>query len=495
MNARFDTWAVKAIAKHGHKFDLSLARTEFDTVRSVVTIVCPDHGSFTKPAYQHLSQKYSCPQCADEAKGNGVRLTHDEILARFKEVHGSTYDYSKVKFKTTLDAVTIICPTHGEFQQKPHYHQAGHGCPKCGYLHSGDDRRRSLEEAIHLAYTATGKTLDFSKNIEYSGNQYDYAVYTCPKHGEKKAMWYSLWAGHGCPGCVSGAQRSRYERWLEGIYGDTFKYHRDVTVLGGRRTLDAYSEKHRLAIEINGVYWHSEKHQPRQYHVGKTSECRDKGIQLLHFWDYEIDENPALVLSMIDHKLGRSHRVFARKLEVCEVDKAEAKAFFDQHHLQGSVGCQVAYGLRSKRNGKLAAVMSFGQPRFNRNFDMELIRFACHTGLHVVGGASKLFTAFVRNHPNASVVSYADIRYSYGNLYRQLGFDFVRRTPPNYMYTQGNGAVSRYQAQKHKLSALLGDQFDPNLSEAENMKLAGYFKVFDCGNLVYSFHQPLGVTK
>lgn len=32
------------------------------------------------------------------------------------------------------DPVTIICPIHGEFQQKPYKHLQGQGCPICGQI-------------------------------------------------------------------------------------------------------------------------------------------------------------------------------------------------------------------------------------------------------------------------------------------------------------------------------------------------------------------------
>ena len=43
---------------------------------------------------------------------------------------------------------------------------------------------------------------------------------------------------------------------------------------------------------------------------------------------------------------------------------------------------------------------------------------------------------------------------------------------------------SRIKYQKHKLGKLL-ETFDPAKSEIENMKLNGYHRIFDCGNLVF----------
>ena len=73
-------------------------------------------------------------------------------------------------------------------------------------------------------------------------------------------------------------------------------------------------------------------------------------------------------------------------------------------------------------------------------------------------------------------------------MYRQLGFDLLKVSDPNYWYVRGDEVLSRYQAQKHKLPQLLGSSFDPELSESENMQQAGFERIYDCGNLVFGFH-------
>lgn len=62
-----------------------------------------------------------------------VRLTLREFIIRSRRVHGDKYDYSLVNLKNMFTLITIICPIHGKFSQKPsnHYYQK-HGCPECG---------------------------------------------------------------------------------------------------------------------------------------------------------------------------------------------------------------------------------------------------------------------------------------------------------------------------------------------------------------------------
>lgn len=62
----------------------------------------------------------------------GKKLTEEEVISRFRDVHGDRYDYSKVVYADMNSKVTIICPEHGEFEQTPAKHiNRKHGCPKC----------------------------------------------------------------------------------------------------------------------------------------------------------------------------------------------------------------------------------------------------------------------------------------------------------------------------------------------------------------------------
>ena len=103
----------------------------------------------------------------------------------------------------------------------------------------------------------------------------------------------------------------------------------------------------------------------------------------------------------------------------------------------------------------------------------------------MVGGASKLL-AFFRKSNSGSIISYASICHSNGNLYRKIGFKQIGKSRPNYLWSDGRYRIlTRYQCQKHKLPALLGDAFDPSLSETANLEANGYFKLYDCGNYVF----------
>lgn len=248
--------------------------------------------------------------------------------------------------------------------------------------------------------------------------------------------------------------------------------------------LDIYLPEKKMAIEFDGLYWHGEKcGKGEEYHLYKTEECEKKGIRLIHVFEDEWNCKQDIVKGRLRSILGiGGDRVFARKCQIKEISANESNAFLDLNHLQGADNSKYHYGLY--HDGELIAVMTFGKPRFNKAYDYELIRYCSKIGCNVVGGASKLLAHFRRNH-KGSIISYADRRYSDGNLYEKLGFVKIDVSKPNYWYVKGYEKMNRYQCQKHKLASFL-ETFDSGLSECENMFANGYDRVYDCGNIVFA---------
>lgn len=249
--------------------------------------------------------------------------------------------------------------------------------------------------------------------------------------------------------------------------------------------IDIYIPEHKLAIEFDGLYWHSNK--PKNYHLVKTQMCEEKGIQLLHIFENEwIDPiKQDIWKSIISGKLDRNDRIFGRKTEIREIiDNKLVKEFLDNNHLQGHCPSSIKLGLFY--NDELVSIMTFGKTRFSKKYEYEMIRFCNKKFLSVVGGASKLYKYFVRNYNPESIVSYADRRYSNGNLYDKLGFEFSHNSTPNYWYFKLPDIIlySRIKFQKHKLKDLL-ENFNNDISEIENMYNNNYRRIFDCGNIIY----------
>lgn len=248
--------------------------------------------------------------------------------------------------------------------------------------------------------------------------------------------------------------------------------------------IDIYIPQHNIAIECDGIYWHSENNgKSRKYHLHKTEECSKKGIRLIHILDNEWNDSKHIVKSRLNSIMGHQPVIYARKCNIKQVSPRAAKIFLNDNHLQGNVRSSIRIGLYY--DNQLVSLMTFGKSRFNKKYDYEMLRFCTICDMTVVGGAGKLLKSFIKSYTPKSIISYSDRRWSNGDLYTSLGFTFVRNSSPNYRYTKDYRSLySRHVFQKHKLANTL-ENFNPILSEWENMKAHGYDRIWDCGNGVW----------
>jgi hypothetical protein len=176
--------------------------------------------------------------------------------------------------------------------------------------------------------------------------------------------------------------------------------------------------------------------------------------------------------------------MFARKCIVYIPTRIEAKEFIETNHLQGHTNFKYAYAL--KYDNEILSMMTFSSLRIAlggipNNNCYELIRFCNKLNTNIVGGASKLIKAFERDHMPSTLISYADRRWSNGNLYKIIGFSPMGFTNPGYWYFQNNSMIRehRYNFRKDRLVKL---GFDKTKTEFEIMSDRGYFRIWDCGN-------------
>ncbi len=246
--------------------------------------------------------------------------------------------------------------------------------------------------------------------------------------------------------------------------------------------LDILIHSHKLAIEYNGLYHHSsigDNSKDKNYHLQKTELVEEKGYQLLQIFS---SDDLDIWKSMINNKLGLNKKIFARKCIIKEVKAEEVRKFLEENHLQGYCISLIKLGLY--HNDSLVSLMTFSKSRNNKNYEWELLRFCSKKGYNIVGGASKLLSHF-RKQYSGSIISYANRRWSNGHLYETLGFEFLYNTDPSYFYFKNDSEIySRFEFQKHKLKDKLVN-FDPNLTEEENLLNNRYGKIYDCGNKVY----------
>lgn len=252
--------------------------------------------------------------------------------------------------------------------------------------------------------------------------------------------------------------------------------------------LDVYSPVRKLAIEYCGLYWHSQMSGCKNstYHLNKYLECEKQEVRLITVFESDpIDK----IYSLISMLAGKSIRIAGRDTIVEKSSRQMVVSHEEQNHISGSAPAKLYYCLRHKKTGEILSTMSFGTPRFSKGYQWEIIRYTVRNGYTVIGGASKLFSKFVEENKPSDVMTYADLRFGTGEIYKRLGFELNHVSGPNYWYFKKNTLKLNHRAgfQKHKLKNRL-EIFDSRLTEFENMVVNGYDRIWDCGNAVYSWN-------
>jgi hypothetical protein len=279
--------------------------------------------------------------------------------------------------------------------------------------------------------------------------------------------------------------------WLQNSFDLEYVWQ-DKQLLNGFE-IDILIPSKKIAIEYNGLFWHSESSgKSKWYHLTKMQKCAAAGIRLIQIFEDEWQNKKELVKSRLKHILGEDLQkaIYARQCEIKQISFTESKKFAIAHHIQGAGTGHICYGLFYKN--ELTSVMDFAKlnkakGQKHKDGSYELSRFCSNT--RVIGAAGKLFARFVKEHNPLYVVSYSDKRWNTGNLYQQINFEKVGSTLPNYWYTKG---FNRYYRFKFRKDVLVKEGFDPSLTEQQIMTNRNYHIIWDCGSDKWEWHKKSG---
>lgn len=210
--------------------------------------------------------------------------------------------------------------------------------------------------------------------------------------------------------------------------------------------------------------------------------------------------NRALVTAKLAHisKQSDAPTIYARKLALRTTDEIDVKdinAFFDANHIQGSVTRNPYAHALVDEDGVIRACMTFAPPRrgignvnqYGEN-TYELVRYATSGDVRVPGGASRLLAAFIKECAPGMIYSFADKRWSKGQMYRALGFQLESETKSDYFYVNSADPSKRFHRwgfRKDMMKRKWPETYDSSLTEHENALAHGYYRVFGLGQMKF----------
>lgn len=252
-----------------------------------------------------------------------------------------------------------------------------------------------------------------------------------------------------------------------------------------------------ILIEINPSYTHNSTQLPvfgnkqhgrtmnKNYHLNKTKLAEENGYRCIHIWDWD---NWDKIINIFKPK----KKISAHKTELKEVSKQEANGFLDKYHLQGSCnGNDINIGLFYKN--ELISLVTFGKPRYNKNYEYEFLRFVGHKDYSVYGGTNKLFNYFIEKYKPNSIISYCDKSKFEGKFFNNLGFIKEKETKPACHWYN---LKTKQHFLDNSLRAIGADRLlNTNYGSIEKcgmnnrdiMLKEGFVEVYDCGQDVYTW--------
>lgn len=275
-----------------------------------------------------------------------------------------------------------------------------------------------------------------------------------------------LFKSHGL-----NTQKEIYDFIVElGITNCIFNYREH------KKEIDLFIPDLSLGIELNGLYWHTDKYlKDNNHHKKKQNFFKEKGIDIIQITDWEWNNRNSQIKSFLTSKLRKNTTtVFARMCIIREVEKSEAHKFLNKYHILGSCGFKIAYGLY--RNNELLMLVTIGTHHRN-NKDLVLSRLVSKTGVTVVGGLSRLSKKLKHLYPG--LITWIDKRFSTGESWLMCGWELDGDLPPDYIYynIKTKTMVSKQSRRKKKIKTPEG------MTEREHAKLDGLYRFYDCGKI------------
>lgn len=245
-----------------------------------------------------------------------------------------------------------------------------------------------------------------------------------------------------------------------------------------------------ILIEIDPTYTHSSypthfnfSGKDKNYHIKKSETASENGYRCIHIFDWD---NRYLILDSILQKIS----IGARQCSVKEISSKLASEFEKKYHIQESCRNQkVSLGLIF--NDELVSVMTFGEPRYNKKYEYELLRLCTKSGLHISGGPSKLFKYFIENYDPNSIISYCDRAKFEGKVYKKIGMSLVESTSPQEIWSKGSENITANLLRQRGYDQLFNANYGKGTSNEKLMLDHGWLPVYDCGQSVYEWHKDL----
>ena len=447
----------KARMKFGDRFDYNM--DEFIDCKNEITITCKKHGEFKDTPDHHLLRvDGGCIACYKQSMHDNFVKETEQFIEESKKIwRDNAFDYSDLNYINRHEHITLTCKKHGiKFEQTAYKHLKGHKqCPECLREDNVERNLMKTSEFIERSSKVHNNRYTYNNTDTKKRDENGKVTITCPIHGNYQQDPIDHIAGRGCPKCAGTISKPEEEikKHILALSPNENIIQGSYKILG-KKEIDLYFPDKKIAIEFDGIYWHTEQFgRGKYYHLDKLNGCNKNGINLMHIFEDEWIEHKDVVLAKITHILhigSYEKKIRGHKCTVNEISQLIAKPFFENNHIQGYVPGSIILG--AFYDSVLVGAVIFKKEATEGCY--ELTRMATKNNYLCHGVCGKLFKYFVNNYNPTRIKSFADRRWTIdkdSNLYTSLGFKLDETLAPDYRYVVNNQRLHKFGFRKQIL--------------------------------------------
>lgn len=494
-----EQFIIDANKIHNNKYTYDLFEYKGSHINSIIT--CPIHGNFEQTPTNHLNGN-GCPECAKLKRSKEFSSNKEEFIKKANKIHCNFYSYDKVDYVNNHTNVIITCPIHGDFNQLPHNHLQGKGCPYCKQSH--------LEKEIKQCLTENNINFECQKRFEWLGRQsldfylpdYNIAIECQGKqhfgegYGSDEIIFeqiklndskkYQLCHNNNIKLIYYFNEITDLEFYKDKItfystndilnYFNINQIKNDIIILLENNNINYIDNNDCIIIDNFIIYplsylssFFNSKNKNYFNELSIDADLNGKRIMWIKPFEWYDDNKRNVLKSFILSACGViKHRIYARDCYVKEITNKDVKDFLNRTSMYGYRQSSLVLGLYLKKDKNelkkdtLLMCYTFGKAFYGKGkYDIEVIRASTELNTQVIGGASKLWKYFIDNYNTIKINNidvewktccyYVDFDHNNGNSLKHLGFKFNHYTEAGFhnVYKDVTKKLNRIPS-KHK---------------------------------------------
>ena len=217
----------------------------------------------------------------------------------------------------------------------------------------------------------------------------------------------------------------------------------------------------------------------RDHNLAKIQIAENNGYNcfIIYPWDN---------LEKIVWQLKPKIEVDLDRCSMFKLNKQPSIEFLDKYHLKNACRNQLLFWGIVKDN-EIIQIMTFGKPRYNKQYSVELMRSCTKPGIQIPGGYMNLFYGVESLQYLQNIIGYQQIGRFKDMNFETLQFEYLKTTPPQEVWSKENKHITASLLRARGYDQLFGTHYGKGVSNEMLMLQNGWLPIYDCGQKVFVY--------